>query len=221
MKGTTPGREPGEDLDVSRVHGQIWREHPEPTEQVTTAPWWLKHLVYAPLLIWGIWYLFAQSAGFRWDEYVEGPLVTPPPGGEVAGEAGAVSQTDPVAEGQKTYAAVCAVCHQANGEGLPGAFPPLAGSDWVLGDPARPVLVVLYGLQGPIEVNGRSWNSVMPAQGPNLDDEKVAQVLSYVRGAWGNDAGPVEADLVQRLRSEHEGRGPWTAEALEEALKSQ
>lgn len=67
-----PGNEPGEDLNIRKIHGAIIREKAEPREMFRAIPWWLKHLIYAPLCIWGIWYLIIASGGFRWSEYSEG-----------------------------------------------------------------------------------------------------------------------------------------------------
>jgi mono/diheme cytochrome c family protein len=116
--------------------------------------------------------------------------------------------------GEQTFTTVCAACHQANGKGLPGAFPSLAGSDWVTGDPETPIRVVIAGLSGPIKVAGADFNSMMPPP-PGLDDEKIAQVLTYVRKSFGNTAGEVTKDQVSAVRSSLSGRNtPFTAEEL-------
>lgn len=179
------------------------------------APWWLKHGIYAPLCIWGIWYLIVASGGFRWDEYSEGYFRTYV---AVTSEEAAPISNDPevlIAEGKTVYTAVCAACHQATGTGLPGAFPPLAGSDWVNGPEEKIILTVLHGLGGEIIVNGETWNSVMPAQGATLDDRKIASVLSYIRSSWGNSAPPVNPESVTTLREKFKDHAPWTAADLE------
>jgi mono/diheme cytochrome c family protein len=136
-----------------------------------------------------------------------------------AGEGPAAAPVDPIVLGRTTYNQVCAACHQATGKGLPPAFPPLAGSDWVTGSEERAIRVVLYGLQGPIKVNGVDYNGVMPATGPgsgfNLNAEKVAAVLTYIRQEWGNSAPPVSAAKVQEIRGQLGNRGPMTAAELE------
>ncbi len=122
-----------------------------------------------------------------------------------------------VANGKTVYETVCLACHQANGEGLPGAFPGLAGSEWVLEEgPGRLIRIVLQGLQGPIEVKGQAFNSVMVAWRSQLSDEDIASVLTYIRQEWGNDAGYVTPDQVAQVWSEVSDRGeePWTADAL-------
>lgn len=219
------GSEKGEDLDVIEVHGQLIREKSEPIELYRAVPGWLKHGIYAPLLIGGLIYLFSASGGFRWSEFYEGhrrvagARIDSQPSREPAPEVPSVASASPVdlqrEEGAKVYRSVCMACHQSNGQGLAGAFPPLADSDWVAGDEKRLVLLVLHGLMGPIEVNGEVWNGVMPGQGTLLDDEQIAAVLTYVRSEWGNDAPPVDVARVTELRAAHEGSPPWTAETLE------
>lgn len=112
--------------------------------------------------------------------------------------------------GKQVYNRVCFVCHQPTGIGVPGAFPPLAGSEIVAGDPARLVRIVLHGLQGPLTVHGATFNSVMPAQGPLLKDQEIADALTYVRAAWGNRADPVPVDLVKTIRATVKRDTPWT-----------
>jgi hypothetical protein len=99
----------------------------------------------------------------------------------------------------------CAVCHQATGLGVPGAFPPLAGSAWVLQDPETPVRVMLLGIGGQIEVEGNTFNGVMPSQG-HLTNEQIAILATHIRSSWGNDAPPVEPALVEAVRAELAGR---------------
>jgi mono/diheme cytochrome c family protein len=116
--------------------------------------------------------------------------------------------------GEQTFSTVCAACHQANGKGLPGAFPSLAGSDWVTADPETPIRIVLAGLSGPIKVAGADYNSMMPPP-PGLDDEKIAAVLTYVRKSFGNTADAVTKDQVAAVRASLGGRSnPFTAEEL-------
>lgn len=117
--------------------------------------------------------------------------------------------------GKAVYQANCIACHQANGGGVPGAFPPLAGSEWVAGSEERIVRIVLHGLQGPIKVAGQDYNNVMAPLGGVLKDEQIANVLSYVRQTWGNTAPDVEPATVTRIRAETATHsGYWTAEEL-------
>ena len=90
--------------------------------------------------------------------------------------------------GEALYLQHCGACHQANGQGLAGAFPPLAGSDYIAQDPQRLLEVTVRGLTGTIIVNGQTYNSVMPAMSYLSDDELLA-ILNYVRNSWGNPGG--------------------------------
>lgn len=102
--------------------------------------------------------------------------------------------------GQKVYGAVCATCHQADGKGLPGSFPPLAGSGSYYGAPENHAKIVVHGLSGEIVVNGTSWNGVMPPQGAALSDYDIAAVATYERTSWGNADGVVLPEQVASVR---------------------
>jgi nitrite reductase (NO-forming)/hydroxylamine reductase len=123
--------------------------------------------------------------------------------------AGAVSP-DQVRAGEKVYQAACLACHQADGKGLPNAFPPLAGSDFLKADTQRAIGIVLHGLQGEVVVNGVTFNSVMPPM-VQLSDTEVADALTYAMNSWGNRFGSVSAAQVAAVRGQ---RGPQkTAES--------
>jgi len=129
---------------------------------------------------------------------------------------------DPVAIGEKLFNnAACNTCHQATGQGVPGAIPPLAGSEWAQGPEERVIRIVLYGLQGPIKVAGKDFNSAMPAFGKvagggfNWSDDKVAHVLTYVRQAWGNKAGPIDVAKVTAIHEKEGDHKPWAPSELE------
>lgn len=100
--------------------------------------------------------------------------------------------------GERVYEQNCAACHQASGAGIPGAFPPLAGSDYLLSDPKRAISVVINGLAAPITVNGQKYNGVMPAV--QLSDEKVANVLTYILNSWNNNGGEISPEEVAAKR---------------------
>ncbi len=103
-----------------------------------------------------------------------------------------------MALGKRLYGANCAACHQPAGQGLGGAFPPLAKSDYLMGDLDRAIGVLLRGKQGEITVNGKKFNGVMPAV--RLNDDEAASVLTYVRNSWGNAGGLVKASDVAKAR---------------------
>ena len=104
-------------------------------------------------------------------------------------------------KGEGVYNANCAACHQPTGKGLAGAFPPLAGSDFLKGDRKKVMGAALFGLSGPITVNGVEYNGVMPSLG-HLPDEDLAAALTYVFGSWGNDGAAVSVAEVAALRTE-------------------
>jgi nitrite reductase (NO-forming)/hydroxylamine reductase len=116
---------------------------------------------------------------------------------EVAGAAGIAAQ---VKAGESVYQTVCLACHQADGKGLPGAFPPLAGSDYLLGDKDRAVGVVVRGLEGEVVVNGVKYNSVMPAM-TQLSDQEIADALTYAMNSWGNQGGTISVAQVAAVRA--------------------
>ncbi|MFN3843463.1 MAG: cytochrome D1 domain-containing protein [Rehaibacterium terrae] len=102
--------------------------------------------------------------------------------------------------GKAAYLAHCAACHQPEGTGLKGAFPPLAGADRLNAMTTEQAIeVVLRGLSGPIQVNGDTYNGVMPAMS-HLSDADVAAILSHVYGSWGNDGRTVSAEQVAAVR---------------------
>jgi mono/diheme cytochrome c family protein len=102
-----------------------------------------------------------------------------------------------IKEGKTLYASYCSMCHQPEGQGIAGAFPPLAKSDYLMADTKRAISVVKNGLQGEITVNGQKYNNVMPAQA--LDDQQIAHVLNYVRNSWGNKGKIITAAEVKAV----------------------
>jgi len=123
--------------------------------------------------------------------------------------------SEQASRGRSVYLQHCATCHQVDGAGLKGAFPPLAGSEWVSGEPRVLAKIVLNGLSGEISVAGSRYNSVMLAHRDTLTDAQIADVLTYIRADWGNRSAPVAAALVTGVREETAGRdGAWTAEEL-------
>ncbi len=121
-------------------------------------------------------------------------------------------------DGARIYSATCQACHQANGLGLPNQFPPLVGSEWVLGNEDRFVMIILHGVVGEIEVEGETFNGAMPTWGPTFKDEELAAVASYVRKSWGNKASSITTATVTRVRIAHASRTkPWTVSELMKA----
>ncbi|MGH7790703.1 MAG: c-type cytochrome, partial [Thermodesulfobacteriota bacterium] len=158
--------------DIYDLHRQAFREPPEPREGLEPPPWWL----------WTISVLLIFWAGFYIGRYggVFGPYVQVLEKGEpnTTATVSQPGQLKPAVDGAQVYTSICTACHQANGMGLPGAFPPLAGSEWVTKDPETPIRIVLHGLEGPIEVKGTTYNNIMPEWGSKLSNEEIAAVLT-------------------------------------------
>ncbi len=107
----------------------------------------------------------------------------------------ALSPQERVEQGRNIYAANCAACHMAQGEGIPGAFPPVAGADYLNEDVDRAIRVVAQGLSGEIEVNGQKYSNVMPKL--NLSHDKIASVLTFIYSQWDNNGTVVTPEMVQ------------------------
>ncbi|PWG05506.1 copper-containing nitrite reductase [Polaribacter aquimarinus] len=106
-----------------------------------------------------------------------------------------------IADGKQVYMKTCFACHQAEGQGIPNAFPPLANSDYLNADVKRAVGIILNGKTGEITVNGKKYNSVMTKQ--TLSDEEVADVMTYVYNSWGNNKTNVKISTVQEVKNGH------------------
>jgi mono/diheme cytochrome c family protein len=196
------------DVDVLAVHRHAFREAGDPGEGAENGPWWFWAAAVAAL-VFGGYYMGRYSGAFTGEAAVHAQPAAGQHGAGAAGEAQA--QVD----GGAVFSGRCAACHQATGLGLPGAFPPLAGSEYVNGDPARLARLVLRGLTGPVTVAGAQFNGAMPAWADQLKDAEVAAVLTYVRSHFGNSAGPVSADSVAAARAATASRtAPWTAPEL-------
>lgn len=132
-----------------------------------------------------------------------------------------VAKVDPLVLGKKQYETICHTCHQLNGLGTPGVYPPLAESEWVTGSEEKLIRLVLYGLKGPLKVKGVEYNAAampsigkVPGSGFNLSDEKVAAVLTFIRQQWGNKAGPITTEQVAAIHAKEGDRKEFTADEL-------
>ncbi len=142
------------------------------------------------------------SGEIRDDIYLpEGGVIQSMPGSKKPKEeVKAVSLEESIKFGKDIYGRTCIACHQANGQGIEGAFPPLANSDYLNADVNRAIDIVLHGLTGEITVNGKKYNSVMTAQA--LSDEEVANVLNYVYNSWDNSKKEVTPQMVEAVRNQ-------------------
>ncbi|WP_267222209.1 copper-containing nitrite reductase [Dyella silvae] len=119
-----------------------------------------------------------------------------------ANAAGTLSKEDQIKAGQQLFTGTCSVCHQANGEGMSGVFPPLAKSDYLAKQTREHLISIpLHGLNGSVTVNGKDYNSVMPPMSQLTDDE-VANILTYVLNSWGNPGGQVSKEEVSKVRAQ-------------------
>ncbi len=196
--------------DVERMHRPLFREPRDPPEGREVAPWWVWAAAVL-VIFWGGWFLGRHGGTFGPETHVTyAPTVMPPPV-----PLPAPPSVDPLAAGKRLYAAHCQACHQDHGRGLPAAFPPLVGSEWVTGAPERVVRIVLHCLAGPVEVAGHGYSGVMPGFGTQLSDAEVSAVSTYIRQWTPNQAGPVEAETVTAVRAATRSRAqPWTQQEL-------
>lgn len=172
------------------------REHPDPHEQSHPVPWPMR-LLLALLLVFCIAYICAAE--------IETPAAWGD-GRSAAELGGGPAPGTAKVDGAALFAALCVACHQANGQGLPGVFPPLAGSEWVQGRAGTAAAILLHGVTGSLSVKGVTYQGAMPAFGGQLSDEQIAAVLTHVRAQWGNTAAPVSAQAVAQARAEHQQR---------------
>lgn len=186
------------------------REMPEPYEGNRPIPWLVITIVGA---------LFVFAIGYMWVTYQNNPasygdrrtsadfaVAAPGAGGAV--------------DGAQIYTSQCLACHQASGLGLPGVFPPLAGSEWVTGKATVAVQIVLHGIAGDLTVKGDHYNGMMPTFKDKLSDAEVAAVVSHIRSSFGNTAGEVDAAMVKTQRAATAAQAqPWNGDADLQPMK--
>ena len=129
-----------------------------------------------------------------------------------------IAQSSTTPSGETLYMTRCASCHQANGEGIPGVFPPLNEIDWVTGDKGRLIRIVLDGVMGKLQVGDMVYTGAMPPWKTFLNDQEMASLLTYIRTSWDNDASAVTGNEVRLVREATSSRKEaWTAEELDKA----
>jgi mono/diheme cytochrome c family protein len=204
----------GEHEEVQQVHAAIQREKREPRVGLEPLSMWLI-VVYGVAIFWGGAYLGRFSGSFSGDGLDPGiqPQARKVGPGQDQGAAQELTQAE---RGKKVYSSVCATCHQMNGMGVAGQYPPLAGSEYVIAGSKRPAMIVLKGAQGPMKVKGVQYGSaVMQPWDKTLNDQKVADVLTFIRQEWGNTAPPVAPEGIAALRKELAGHpNSWTEAEL-------
>lgn len=203
------------DDSIQKVHAKLASEKPEPKEGYKAMPLFLLGFISAMIFVTSI-YVVHYRGGFSALVYDE--RYTPAAGGPAKVE---LTPEQFIAAGKKHYASTCVQCHQANGQGVAGTYPALAGADWVTGNEERVIRVLLHGLTGPID--GKTYNGgTMPAFGKvtgggyNWSEERIAQVLTYIRQEWDNEAPAVSTDKVKEILNAEKARAkPWTSAELD------
>ncbi len=201
------------DASITSVHRQLLREKPEPTESFSPIPIALLFIFSGLIFVCGV-YIARFSGEFQATSFS-------PSQGRPSAEGAAPAPVDPMVFGGRLFTQNCVACHQTEGQGIPNVYPPLAGSEWVSGSEERLIRILLHGLSGPIEVEGQTYNNAMPAFGPQsgyrFNEERIAAVLTYVRGSMGNNASAITPEKVKEVMSAVGSRAaPWTAPELEE-----
>lgn len=205
------------DESIQKVHAILLRENAEPSEGFTPMPLFLLGVISALIFVCSV-YVVHYRGDFD-------PLVYDERYDAVAAKAAAsapkeLTPEQILASGKRLYQ-TCAACHQATGQGVAGVYPPLAGSEWVLGKEDRLIRVLLHGLGGPIQVKGNTYNGAMPAFGKvpgggyNWSEEKISHVLSYIRHEWGNNAEFITKNKVAEVLAAEKARAKsWTQDEL-------
>src|SRR5262245_50225575 len=203
-------------MDANRVWSQQQREHADPHEGTMPVPIGVSVLIAFLMLFGTIYILNADlSSPELGDQRTMADLMPKAAAAPAKGGAGAAA-----VDGGAVYAARCAACHQATGAGLPGVFPPLAGSEWVTGKDETLAKILLHGIQGALTVKGSTFNGAMPAFKDQLKDDEIAAVASHLRSQWGNKAGPIAQDVVAKARADTAARAePWNGDVELAALK--
>ncbi len=167
------------------------RENDDPDERVRPLPWFLTMFLGA-MAMWGAFYIYSTPSG---EDSAYGDQRTVADLRPPVVVAGAAAKVD----GKQIYGGKCAACHQANGLGVAGVFPPLAESEWVVGDEKVLVNILLHGVNGEMSVKGTLYKGAMPAWN-SMNDDELAAVMSYIRNDWGNKAGDILPATVAAQR---------------------
>lgn len=185
------------------------RENADPEERIRPVPLAVAAITLA-MVLFGVGYIFLSEPfgnSALGDRRTVADLSGPAPA--AAGAA---------VDGKALFAAQCAACHQATGQGLPGVFPPLAGSEWVTGEPRVLANILLHGVTGDITVAGKNYQGAMPAF-RQLGDAELAAVASYIRSAWGNQATPLTPEQFAQERKASDRTTPFEGGAALQALQ--
>jgi mono/diheme cytochrome c family protein len=205
------------DESIQQVHAILLREKSEPSEGFSPMPLFLLGFISAVIFVVSVYVVHYRG---DFDPLVYDHRYDAEAAEEQASKPQPLTPEQILAKGKQAYT-TCASCHQANGQGVAGTYPPLAGSEWVTGSEERLIRVLLHGLNGQIQVKGNAYNGLMPAFGKvpgggyNWNNEKISQVLSYIRHEWGNNAEFVTKEKVDEvLKAEAARSKPWAQDEL-------
>lgn len=203
--------------DLDRLHAAVKREKADLEPGREPAPLWVLFLFMIVAIIAG-GQLGPMTGGFSFE--VSNPFSITQAGDPRPGGGDGAAAADPFRTAMKKGAsgyAVCGGCHQGNGNGIPGQFPPLAGSEWVSGGTERLIRVVQHGLTGAITVKGQGYNTPggMQAFGAAMSAGDLANVLTYIRNSWGNEGTMITKEMVEKVRADEKRTAQWTMAELE------
>lgn len=208
-----------DNTNIDRLHAAANRENADLATGNMPAPTWVIFLGMIVAIIGG-GQLGVMTGGFSFETsnpFGYAKSADPRPKG-IEGDGGGDPFQLAMKKGAGGYA-VCGGCHQGNGLGLAGQFPPLAGSEWVTGGTERLIRVVQHGLTGAIKVKGATYNTPggMQAFGAAMSAGDLANVLTYIRNTWGNEASMITKEMVEEVRSKEASRTTqWTESELAE-----
>lgn len=165
------------------------RENAEPDEVRRPMPWMMVGVIVA-MLVFGVVYIL-MSGSYGNPGYGDRR--------SLAELRGAAQDAGGAVDGKQIFTANCVACHQATGKGLPGVFPPLDGSEWVIGDARTVANILLHGINGEIEVAGTTYKGAMPPFA-QLSDAELAAVATHVRSTWSNKADAIKPEMFESER---------------------
>ncbi len=200
--------------NVARLHAAVAREKSDPVAAPTPIPITIIAAITVIGMIAGSYFggntgtdfSVANVKGYDYPAKYDGLQESPDKGMDPVEEHRPANW---IAAGKALYSNNCNACHQATGQGVPGTFPPLAGSEFVTKGEKQLIAILLHGIGGPLSVNGKAFNGQMPPQGGKSNKE-IAQIISYIRNDWGNTASVVYEDQVAAVRKELGARSVYT-----------